>query len=39
MIRDGSNLATGTALLKRLHFSKGRDLLLGVNNHPDSQLR
>ena len=39
MIRDGSNLAAGTALLKRLHFNKDRDLLLGVNNHPDSQLR
>jgi len=38
MIRDGSNLATGTALLKRLHFSS-REILTGTNNHADGQLR
>ena len=38
MIRDGSNLAAGTALLKRLHFGS-REILSGVNNHADNQLR
>ena len=38
MIRDGSNLATGTALLKRLHFGS-REILSGTNNHADGQLR
>ena len=38
MIRDGSNLASGTALLKRLHFGN-REILTGTNNHADGQLR
>ncbi len=38
MIRDGSNLAAGTALLKRLHFNS-REILTGTNNHADGQLR